>query len=108
MARKGYKAELKCKKELEELYGKDNVIKVAIGGAEDFLIAGCGELIKVVEVKEIHNKKKYYPTKREKEQLNRILMFAKQHGIPAELWLYQFWGKGKPVIKTMIEVYEVK
>lgn len=98
MARKGYKAELKAKKELEEIYGKFNVVKVAIGGAEDFLVVGCGEVIKVVEVKEVHNRK-YYPNKREKEQFERIMAFAKQHGIPAELWIYKFFGAGKPIIK---------
>ena len=88
MYRRGYKAELKAKKELQKTYGKDNVVKIAIGGAEDFLVVGCGELIKVVEVKEVHNKK-YYPTAREQEQFRRIIYFAQLHHIPAEQYFLQ-------------------
>ena len=60
--RKGYMAEYKTKKELIERYGKQNVLKVAIGGAVDFLVLkpGKNKIEKIVEVKECH-KKKYYP-----------------------------------------------
>jgi Holliday junction resolvase len=107
MVRRGYKAELKGKKDLQEIYGKSSVIKVAIGGAEDFLIASCGELLKVIEVKEVHHKK-YYPKKIEKEQFERIKEFAELHHIPAELWIYRFYGRGKPIIKEEKILYEVK
>lgn len=105
--RKGYTAELRCKKELQDIYGKSSVIKVAIGGAEDFIIACCGELLRVIECKEVH-KKKYYPTKKEKFQFERIKEFVKLQNIPAELWIYRFYGRGKPVIKEIKVLYELK
>lgn len=100
MARKGYISENKCKKELIRKYGKFSVVKIAIGGAEDFLVVGRGELIKVVEVKEVHHKN-YSPRPREKEQIKRIIEFAKHHLIPAELWIYKYFGPGKPFIKEI-------
>jgi len=105
--RKGYKSELRAKKELQEIYGKSSVIKVAIGGAEDFIIASCGELLKIIECKEVHHKK-YYPTKKEKQQFERIKEFAELQSIPAELWIYRFYGRGKPIIKETKILYEVK
>jgi Holliday junction resolvase len=106
--RRGYKAEYRAKKELQETYGRENVIKVAIGGAEDFLVVGCGELIRIIEVKEIHNRKIYYPSLLEKQQFERIICFSKIHYVPCELWIYKFFGTGKPVIKETKNLYEVK
>lgn len=96
MARRGYKSELICKKELQKEFGKENVIKIAISqqGA-DFLVLSKGELIRLIEAKEIHNKKKYYPSQDEKEQFERITNFAKSQQTRAELWIYYFWGRGK-------------
>ena len=107
MVRRGYVSELKAKKELEKIYGKGNVIKVAIGGAEDFLVIGCGGLIKVVEVKEVHNRK-YCPSKREKGQFERIVSFSTLHKIPAELWIYSFFGTGNPIVKEIKLIREYK
>jgi peptide subunit release factor 1 (eRF1) len=86
--RKGYRAEYKTKQELIEKYGKENVLKVAIGGAVDFLVLkpGKNKIEKIVEVKECH-KKKYYPTEREKDQLKRLKKLGKEHSIPCELWI---------------------
>jgi len=86
--RKGYLGEYKAKKELIKEYGKENVLKVAIGGAVDFLILkpGKNKIEKIVEVKECH-KKKYYPTQREKEQLKRLKRIGKKHSIKTELWI---------------------
>lgn len=86
--RKGYMAELKAKKELIEKYGKGNVLKVAIGGAVDFLVLSPGKnkIEKIVEVKECH-KKKYYPTPREKIQFERLKQLGKVHSIKTELWI---------------------
>jgi hypothetical protein len=98
MVRRGYKSELRAKKELVEKYSSPNVVKIAIGGAQDFLVLDYGKVVKVVEVKEIHHKT-YYPSKREQEQFERIEYFAKIHQIPAELWIYRFAGKGKAIIK---------
>lgn len=109
--RRGYKGEKKAKDELENEWGAGNCIKVAIGGAEDYIVVSGGELIKVIEVKEIHitsKKKKWYPSQREKEQMERIIKFSKQHFISAEIWIYKFAGTGKPVIKEIQNLYEPK
>jgi len=86
--RKGYRAEYKAKKELIEKYGKRNVLKVAIGGAVDFLILSPNKnrIEKIVEVKECH-KNKYYPTPREKIQFERLKEIGKKHSIKTELWI---------------------
>ena len=86
--RKGYRAEYKAKKELIQKYGKENVLKVAIGGAVDFLVLSPNKnrIEKIVEVKACH-KKKYYPTPREKAQLGRLKEIGKKHSIKTELWI---------------------
>lgn len=86
--RKGYMGEYKAKKELIQKYGKENVLKVAIGGAVDFLVLtpGKNKIEKIVEVKECH-KNKYYPTQREKEQFERLKRLGKKHSIKTELWI---------------------
>jgi len=105
MARKGYDSEYRIKKEMEDIWGKGNCIKVAIGGANDYLIASCGELIKTIEVKETKSRY-YYPKPREINQFKRIIEFAKQHKIDAELIVIFKRGKGKPVIKHKFFLYE--
>jgi len=101
--RKGYKAEYSTKNELVKEYGKQNVVKIAIGqfGA-DFLVFKSGTLLKIVEVKET-KKKKYYPSQREKEQLRRILEFADEQGCDVELWIYKHSGKGKKREKVVLK-----
>jgi len=86
--RKGYRAEYKAKKELIQKYGKENVLKVAIGGAVDFLVLSPkkNKIEKIVEVKECH-KNKYYPTPREKLQFERLKEIGKKHSIKTELWI---------------------
>ena len=86
--RKGYIAEYKAKKELIQKYGKGNVLKVAIGGAVDFLVLDPkkNKIKKIVEVKKT-NKKKYYPRPREKIQLQRLKELGERHKIPIELWI---------------------
>jgi len=86
--RKGYWAEYKAKKELIREYGKKNVLKVAIGGAVDFLILNPNKnkIEKIVEVKNCR-KKKYYPSPREKTQLKRLKKIGKTHSIRTELWI---------------------
>lgn len=104
MVRRGWISENKCKQELIKQFGKHAVIKVAIGGAEDFLVASCGELVKVVEVKEVHNKK-YYARPIEKLQIERIIEFSKHHHIIAEMWIYQYSGRGKPAKQEIKQLY---
>lgn len=101
MSRKGYASELLAKKELEDAYGKQNCIKVAIGSfGGDFIVLHpySNEIVKIVEVKETH-RKKYYPSAREKVQLARIKTFAKLHDIKAELWIRK---PGEPFNKKPI------
>jgi len=83
--RKGYLAEYQAKQKLAQEYGKENVIKVAIGGATDYIIVSGSQIVKIVEVKSA--KKKWYPKPREKIQIQRIIDFARRHNIKAELWL---------------------
>jgi len=88
--RKGYGDEYRTKQMLVEQYGKDNVIKVAIGSfGADFLILNKGKLVKVkvVEVKGTR-KSAWYPSPREKEQLQRIHHFSQTHNCKAELWIW--------------------
>ncbi|KKM13317.1 hypothetical protein LCGC14_1717400 [marine sediment metagenome] len=96
MTRKGYASELRAKEELIKEFGSDNVIKVAIGGAQDFIIVQKGKLLKVVEVKECHQKK-YYPQPREKGQRVRMIAFCLEHGASLEIWIRypqrQEWSK---------------
>ena len=104
--RSGYSSEYRIKQELLKEFGEYGVIKVAIGSfGSDFLIAGCGEFIKVLEVKETKKKVKYF-SEREKKQLERIKKFAQYHHIPAELVVVFRKGKGKPIIKHYLEIYK--
>ncbi|UYL64935.1 MAG: hypothetical protein EJNHJLOP_00046 [Methanophagales virus PBV082] len=101
--RKGYGDEYRTKQLLIQQYGKDNVIKVAIGSfGADFLILNKGKLVKVVEVKGTR-KNAWYPSPREKEQLQRIHHFSQTHNCKAELWI---WTKEKG--KKELRVVDVK
>jgi Holliday junction resolvase len=103
--KKGYHAELKAKKELQELYGKDNIIKIAIGSlGADFLVITLGELLKVIEVKTT-SKKKYSLDKRTREQIKRIIKFAQSQGVPAELWLYYKKKNSRIKVKKTYYLY---
>jgi len=93
--RKGYGDEYRTKQLLVQQYGKDNVIKVAIGSfGADFLVLEKGRVVKVVEVKGTR-KKAWYPSPREKEQLQRILRFSQTHNCKAELWIWTLDGGKK-------------
>jgi len=93
--RRGYSDEYRTKQLLVQQYGKDNVIKVAIGSfGADFLVLEKGRVVKVVEVKGTR-KKAWYPSPREKEQLQRILRFSQTHNCKAELWIWALSGGRK-------------
>ena len=80
---------------LVQQYGKDNVVKVAIGSfGADFLVLEKGRVVKVVEVKGTR-KRAWYPSPREKEQLQRILRFSQTHNCKAELWIWALNGGRK-------------
>lgn len=85
--KKGYKAEWEAKKILFKKYSPDSVFKIAIGGAVDFLILGKNKKVeKIVEVKKT-NKKKWYPTARERKQFLMLKKIQKKHKIPIEYWI---------------------
>ena len=102
MARKGYRAEYEAKQLLIQQYGKNNVLKLAIGQAVDFIILkpNSKEIEKFVEVKK--RNKKYYMCSN-KDQWIRILQMSKQHNIPVELWERK---KGKKEFIVKIINYE--
>jgi len=96
--RKGYTDEYRTKQMLVEQYGENNIVKVAIGSfGADFLILNKGKLVKVVEVKGTR-KNAWYPSPREKEQLQRIHLFSQIHECEAELWIWTKNG-GKKGLK---------
>ncbi len=105
MARRGYDAEYRCKKENEKIFGIGNCLKIAIGGSSDFLIVSCGEIVSFIEVKET-KKNKYYPNAREKLQFEEIKKLGRQHQVKVELWIYYKKGKGKKLIKQIQILYD--
>lgn len=104
--RKGYPSERLAKRELINEFGEQNVIKVAIGGAQDFIVVKGGRLIKVVEVKECHQDK-FYMTGLSKDQFERMKGFCKEHGCIAELWVHyphkKQWSKVVLTLESKIE-----
>lgn len=86
--RKGYRAEYLAKKKLISEYGEENVIKIAIGGAQDYIVLkpNKNEIEMIIEIKECH-KKKYYPRENEIYQFKRIVNLCKQHKIPGFVWI---------------------
>lgn len=103
MVRQGYIGEKIIKDLLVVKFGKENVVKVAIGGAEDFLILDKGKVNGVVEVKETI-KEAYYPSKREKFQFERIRKFAKYHNCSATLFIVYRRGSGKKSVIKMADL----
>jgi len=86
--RKGYKCEYLAKKKLIEKYGKNNVLKLAIGQSADFIVLSPKEnkIEKIVEVKSTI-KDKFYPKPREKKQFEIFDEISKEHNIPVEIWI---------------------
>jgi penicillin-binding protein-related factor A (putative recombinase) len=85
--KKGYRSEYLAKQKLCDIFGKQNVIKVAIGGAQDFIVLQKGRVVKFVEVKECH-KNKFSASARERTQFDRIKDMALEHGCSFELWIH--------------------
>jgi len=88
--RKGYRSEYLAKKMLSLNRDPESVSKVAIGSfGADFIIFSDNspEVMKVVEIKEC-KAKKYYPSKREKEQFKRIKNWCKKRNIRFEIWIH--------------------
>lgn len=84
--KKGYSAELETKQKLIKEYGTLNVIKVAIGGAMDFIVISKGRVARIIESKLCHSKK-YYPVEQERSQFRRIKEFCDEHEVKGELWI---------------------
>jgi len=95
--RRGYNAEYTAKKKLIEKYGKDSVIKVAIGGMVDYIIIQNEKVIKLVEVKKTKSKK-WYPKQRDKQQFERIYRFCKDNKLKCEYWIFE---------RSNLHVYEL-
>jgi LysM repeat protein len=85
--KKGYKAEWEVKKVLYKKYSPNSIFKVAIGGATDFFVLGKGgKVLKLVEVKKT-NKKKWYPTKHDIKQYQKLKQIQRKHKIQVEYWI---------------------
>jgi hypothetical protein len=86
--RKGYRYEYLAKLKLIEQYGKQNVLKLAIGQSADFIVLAPSEnrIEKIVEVKSTI-KEKFYPKPREKKQFELIDRLAEEHHVPIEVWI---------------------
>ena len=87
MARKGWYGEKAVKDWLSSSYGKQNVVKTAIGQAIDYIVLkpNKDKILMLVEVKSIH-KKKYYLSSN-KDQWKRAKALAKEHHIPLYLFV---------------------
>ncbi|MEO0281470.1 MAG: hypothetical protein ABIN05_03875 [candidate division WOR-3 bacterium] len=85
---KGYRYEYFVKQKLIEKYGKQNVLKLAIGQSADFIVLSPNQnkIEKIIEVKGT-KKEKFYIKPREKLQFKNIEMLAKEHNIPIEIWI---------------------
>jgi hypothetical protein len=85
--RKGYSFEYLAKQKLIKDFGKDNVIKIAIGSyiGDFWVVNNEGKILKIVECKSSHSK--YRPSKKEKTQLKKQIEWCKLHNIDWELWL---------------------
>lgn len=102
MGRLGYRYEYKAKKKLEEKYGEDNIQHPDSSGIADFMVfkKNSPELEKVVEVKKT-TRKKFYPSKRDKAQLEKAKNWCSVHQVDFELWIYKVKGTGK---KTELKI----
>lgn len=78
MSRKGYYSEYKINQLLKKEYPECDIIRNPIA---DFMVIKNGLIIKIIEIKSIHDRKKFYPTPREKEQIRRIKEFSSKHNI---------------------------
>lgn len=86
--KKGYRAEYKAKQNLQKLFGKNNLFKIAIGGATDFLILSPkkNKILKLIEIKTT-KKAKWYPGEHDFRQFKILEKIQKEHKIPVEYWI---------------------
>jgi len=86
--KRGYKAEYEARKKLGQKYLPQNIVKVAIGGATDFLVLEPkgNKVLKIVEVKTT-KKNQWYPGEHDFKQFKEIVKFSRNHNIPIEYWI---------------------
>ena len=94
--RKGYRSEYTARKKLEKEFGRQNVLKLAIGQSADFIVLSPNEnaIEKIVEVKK--RKEKYYKAEN-KDQHSKIVKLAIEHRIRYELWVSREGGYDRMV-----------
>ena len=98
--RKGYWSEYTARKKLEKEFGRQNVLKLAIGQSADFIVLSPDEngIEKIVEVKKRAGK--YYKAS-DKEQHCSIIRLAREHRVKYELWVAE---KGRHIrVETIYE-----
>lgn len=102
--RKGYRYEYLVKQELIKQYGKNNVLKLAIGQSADFIVLKPKEnkIEKIIEVKSTR-KNKFYARPREKIQFAIIDELSKEHKVPIEIWFKVGNKKGFDVKKKVLK-----
>jgi len=93
MWRKGWYEEKLAKEKIIRQYGRENVIKCAIGQLFDYIVLhpNADRILKVVEVKR--------NPKGKKEQIEKIKEWCKGHKVRFEYW------KKKPNKPFEVEVY---
>jgi len=102
MSRKGYYSEYKIMQMLKKEYPECDIMRNPIA---DFMIIDKGRIIKIIEIKSIHQKK-YYPKPRERIQIQRIKEFSIKHNVDSEIWLDRIVkGTGKEI--EIIHIHKV-
>lgn len=106
--RKGYKAEYQIKKELEETYGRGNVIKTSCSqDVPDFIVIfmePSGRSLWRVHGREVKStvKKRYYPSPRDKKQFKMFRLWEERTGVRIH---YHIVYRRKP--KNIVETYDL-
>jgi len=99
--RKGYYSEYKINQMLKKKYPDCDIMRNPIA---DFMIIQKGKIIKIIEVKSIHQNK-FYPTPREKRQFKKIKDFSIKHNIDSFILLHKI---SNPNIKKIWIYKKVK
>lgn len=94
MSRKGYYAEYKVNQMLKKEFPDCDILRNPIC---DFMIIRDGKIIKLIEIKSTHEGRKFYPTPREKEQIERIKQFSIKHNIDSYILHHRINGKTEKI-----------
>jgi hypothetical protein len=102
---KGYAWELACKHELEDKFGKGNVLKTTRWTMfGDFFVIVGNMIVLIVECKKTV-KKKWKPRYREILQAQAMIKFCSSHSIRGEYWIKEAGVISKVCIQELNEVY---